>query len=133
MVTALVVTIAACSGDDDEKSSDETGLVGTWTITSVDDEEIPFSTISFTKDGKVTVADIKSDPKEDDPWEPWTYSHYTVNGNSLRIDVGEGHADDSLIGTFTITGNNATYTYHWGDYDGKWESNDIHIMSLRKK
>lgn len=125
MVGLFVSSFAfmACSSDnDDEVSSDS--LVGTWIVTSTDDEDIPFNTsLTIHANGNITYPGMQSGD----------YLHYTITGTSLRIDMGEDGPDDSLLGTFTLSGNNLTYTYHWKDYDGKWESDKVYTLKLTKK
>jgi len=121
LVSSFALT--ACGDDDDKENTSSNSLVGTWTVTSSDDRDLEANSFTFYADGSMTFPNMKSG----------YYMRYTYNGNSLRIDMGNGKPDDSLIGTVVITGNSATYTYHWADYYGKWESDDVYTMKLTKQ
>ena len=130
MVLAMMVAVlnfTACSSDDEKNDNP---LVGTWIVKSADHEsDIWFTQITLKSDGS---GNIVSDDEEID--DSNCYVRWTVNENTLKIDLGEeGQPDDSLVGTYIINGNTLTYSFHWKDYDGKWESETIYTMILTKK
>ena len=129
-VTTFALT--ACGGDDDDDNGGGGGsnsLVGTWIIKSVNDSDIWFPQITLKSDGSGIIPEdiLESEELED------YYVKWTVNGNTLRIDLGEGGPDDSLVGTYTLNGKTLTYSYHWKDYYGKWEDDVTHTMTLERK
>ena len=129
LCVVMAMAFTSCSDDDDEPENGS--LAGTsWTVLSdVDDsdgeanDEIVGLTINFQKDGN-----IKFTPSVD-----WTYAKWSQNGNTLKLTVGEGEADDYMEGTFTISGNKATYKYSWYDCAGKWGGEEHYTMTLQKK
>ena len=130
MVLAMMVAVlnfTACSSDDEKNDNP---LVGTWIVKDVAHEaDIWFTQITLKSDGSGSIV---SDDKEID--DSNYYVRWTVNENTLKIDLGEeGQPDDSLVGTYTINGNTLTYSFHWKDYDGKWEDETIYTMVLTKK
>lgn len=127
---AMMVCIgfAACSSDDDNESG--SGLAGTsWKILSVtgpDEEDYVAGTIvTFNSNGNVTFK----------PTNGWTYAKWTEKDGTLKITVGEGDADDAMMGTYSISGNTATYTYWWEDADGEWSNKDEtrNVMKLQRQ
>ena len=69
------------------------------------------------------------------PANGWTYTRWTLNGNTLKIVLGEGHADDYIEGTLSISGTSASWNCYWADVDGKWTNKDkTHaIVHLQKQ
>lgn len=123
-VTTFALT--ACGSDDDNGGGGNSNpIVGTWTIKGFTGEadDLDFTSITFKSNGDVDYPGKESG----------YYMKWTASGNTLRIDMGEGKADDAIIGTYTINGNTATYSYHWMDSDGKWEDDTVYTMILEKK
>ena len=120
---ALSTTVSSCKDDDKEPSSDS--LAGTtWKITSdSEDEDLVGIKVTFNKDGNINFS----------PSYGWTYAKWSMNNDKLKLVLGEGEPDDYMEGTFVINGNNATYTYSWYDYDGKWGGEGTNIMTLIKQ
>ena len=118
------VVFAPYNNDDDESNK----LVGTWIVKNTDPEsDIWFTQITLKSNGSGEIVDEEGETVED------YYVRWETNGNMLRIDLGEGQPDDSLIGTYTLNGNTLTYLFHWKDYDGKWEDETIYTMILERK
>ena len=122
---ALSTTVTSCKDDDKEPSSDLAGT--TWKVLTDSGGDFEGLTINFNKNGSITT-----DAKEDD-WGSFGYSKWTLNGTTLKIVLGDDEPDDYVEGTFIISGSNATYTYSWYDYDGKWGGEDTYVMTLAKK
>lgn len=128
LCVVMAMAFTSCSDDDDEP--DNNTLAGTtWTILSdVDDsdgeadDEVVGLTITFQKDGNMKLTPAV-----------WSYAKWSQNGNSLKLTVGEGFADDYMEGTFVINGNKATYKYSWYDCEGKWGGDEHYTMTLQKK
>ncbi|MCH5308317.1 MAG: lipocalin family protein [Prevotella sp.] len=121
-------TPAEPSTPSNPKDDEAPSLVGTWVLKSEtwilhsddaedrEDVDRGFSQITFKEDGTAEY-------QEEDPDEKRGYVKWAVDGDKLRIDLGESGPDDFLIGTFTLDGNTLTYSYHWEDYYGKWVDN----------
>ena len=128
LCVVMAMAFTSCSDDDDEP--DNNSLAGTtWTILSdVDDsdgeadDEVVGLTITFQKDGNMKLTPAV-----------WSYAKWSQNGNSLKLTVGDGSADDYMEGTFVINGNKATYKYSWYDCEGKWGGDEHYTMTLQKK
>ena len=76
-VTTSILT--ACSSDDEESGN---SLVGTWIVKSISEEDdLEFTSITFKSNGNVEYPGMESD----------YYMKWTTTGNTLRIDMGEGH------------------------------------------
>ena len=149
MATLLVSSfvLGSCSNnDEDEPEKPSNPLVGTWTVISTDDNDeesaITYITsLTFKDDGSIIGTWSNADEWDtfkrnpDGSVTPLNYyMRYTLNENSLRIDMGEDHPDDdSLLGTITFSGKNATYTYHWLDYYGEWEDDIVYTIKLKKQ
>ena len=128
LAVVMSISFIACSSDNDDNKETATSLSGTtWKVVSVDNDEDSKdwigSTATFNADGTVTFK----------PANGWTYTRWTLNGNTLKIVVGEGHADDYMEGTLSISGNSGTYDFYWADVDGKWTGKDdthaiVHIQ-----
>ena len=115
-------------------SSNDNPLVGTWIVKDVADEaDIWFIQITLKSDGTGSIVSDDEEEDYEDIDDSNYYVRWTINGNTLRIDMGEGHPDDSLIGTYTLNGNTLTYSFHWKDYDGKWEGETNYTMILERK
>ncbi|MGM9851326.1 MAG: hypothetical protein ACI306_04200 [Muribaculaceae bacterium] len=123
LVATFSLTFTACSDDDDEPN--DNNLAGTsWQILSdSEDDELAGTVITFGKDGNCAFS----------PQQDWTYAKWSVSNDKLKIVLGEGEPDDYMEGDFVISGNNATYTYSWYDWDGKWGGEDTAVMKLQKK
>ena len=128
---AIVMSISfiACSSDNDDNKETATSLSGTtWKVTSVDNAGSDFknatgTTVTFNSDGTVTFT----------PSFDWTYTRWTLSGNTLKIVVGEGHADDYMEGTLSISGNSGTWDAYWGDANSDKSGKDgthaiVHIQ-----
>lgn len=105
---ALCFHLSSCSNDDDEPTN---SLLGTWYLENNDDdfdEGELFNGITF-KENNVVVR-----PADDEDPDSYTDRYY-VTGNKLRIDfnIEDGVVDDFTYGTFSISGNKLTYTFHW--------------------
>jgi hypothetical protein len=119
MMLLMCITFSSCSDDDGS-------ITGTWKVISMtEDDYLVGRSLTFSKDGNVTIS-----PSDEDDW---TYMKWTADGNNLKVVLGEGHADDYVEGTFTISGRKATYSYHWGDCDGKWIDDEVYTMTLEKQ
>ncbi len=123
LAIVLSVSFIACSSDNDDNNG---SLVGTtWKVVSIDNayhddsEGLIGATGTLNADGTVTL-----NPKSD-----WTYSHWTLNDNTLKIVLGQGHPDDYVEGTISISGNSATWDCYWADVYGQWNHKDwTHII-----
>ncbi len=130
-VLGVIMAFAFVSCSHDDKGPDANSLTDTtWTILScVDnsdgesDDDFVGLTITFKKDGNVKFS----------PATDWTYAKWSLNGNTLKLVLGEGMPDDYMEGIFVINGNNATYKYSWYDYEGEWGGEDHYSMTLLKK
>ena len=122
MALVLSVGIVACSDDDDDNKSN--ALVGTtWKIMSAsEDNGLVGIEITFKSDGTFVMSR-----------DGWTYAKWSLKGETLTLTVGEGMPDDYMKGAISIDGNNASYTYHWGDVEGEWEDEDSYTMTLQKQ
>ena len=105
MLLGLFVTafaLMACSSDDEEDNNNP--LVGTWILKSPSSLKelgwIDFNQITLKNDGTGEFPGMK----------PGYYVGWKVDGSTLRIDFGQGHPDDGVIGTYVINGNTLTYT-----------------------
>jgi len=120
LFAAMSFTLTACSDDDDDDKSPLAGT--TWKImTSEEDAEHVGATFTFNADGTMK-----------NPFG-WTYAKWTLNGDVLKIVVGEGEADDMMIGEIEFSGQHATYKYHWKDFDGEWSGDETYTMTLQKQ
>ena len=123
LAVALCVNLSACS-DDDEGQGQGGPLAGTtWRIaTSEEGAGMVGIEITFRSDGTFAMSR-----------DGWAYSKWSLDGDVLTLTVGESGPDDYMEGTVIINGDDATYTYHWGDVDGEWEDNVSYTMTLRKQ
>lgn len=129
LAVVFCINITSCSDDDNENNKG--ALAGTtWKIISIsnnteDYDDMLNMTTTFNTDGTVTFR----------PNPGWGYTRWTLNGNILRIIVGERNADDYMEGTLSINGNSATWDFYWADVDGEWnEKDEPHtIIHLQKQ
>ncbi len=124
LAVVLCVNFAACSDDDEDDVQTLSGT--TWKIVSSDDEDMEGTsgaTVAFKTDGTVKF----------NPDAGWNYARWTLNGNTLKIVLGEQNADDYIEGQISVNGNMATYRYHWADCDGEWEDTEYYTMTLQKQ
>ncbi len=128
LAIVMSVSFIACSSDDDDNNDSLAGT--TWKVVSVDNghddsTDLIGTTATLNADGTVTF----------NPKNVWTYSHWTLNDNTLKIVLGEGHPDDYVEGTLSINGNSATWDCYWADVDGHWtHKDDTHtIVHLQKQ
>jgi hypothetical protein len=119
MVLLACFTFSSCGDDDDS-------VKGTWKVISeTEGSYLVGKSLTFTGDGNVTIS-----PSDDDDW---TYMKWSVDGNTLKVILGEGHADDYVEGTYTISGKKGTFSYHWGDCDGKWVDDEIYTIVAERQ
>ena len=131
LAVVMGISFIACSSDNDDNKETTTSLSGTtWKVVTVDNGDEEFngwtgSTATFNADGTVAF----------NPANGWTYTRWTLNGNTLKIVLGEGHADDYIEGTLSISGTSASWNCYWADVDGKWTHKDkTHaIVHLQKQ
>lgn len=116
----LSLNFVACSDDDDNDSGTNGALAGTtWKVVSVTSQDEEFDdymghTATLYSNGTITFS----------PTTGWTYAKWELNGDILKFTLGEGHADDYLLGKISINGNKATWNCYWEDVDGKWSDKD---------
>lgn len=122
-VTVCSLSFASCSDDKDDLSNGHLGGTSWEIISDSEDDELPGIVITFNKDGNCTF----------NPATDWTYAKWFQTDNTLKIVLGEGEPDDYMEGAFVVNGSNATYTYSWYDYNGKWGGEDSAVMTLKKK
>ena len=122
LAVVLCANFAACSDDDEDEPSNT--LAGTtWEIkSSSENNEMIGIEITFKSDGTFAMSR-----------NGWTYSNWSLNGEVLTLTVGEGIPDDYMRGSISINENTATYTYHWGDVNGKWEDNENYTITLQRR
>ena len=128
LAVVMSISFIACSSDNDDNTTSLSGT--TWKVVSFDNADEKFngrvgSTATFNSDGTVTFT----------PSFSWTYARWTLNGNTLKIVLGQGHADDYIEGTLTISGTSASWNCYWADVDGKWTGKDAPhaIVHLQKQ
>ncbi len=120
LAIVMSFSFVACSSDDNDEKEASTSLNGTtWKVTSVDNGGSDFNgwtnvIATFNADGTITF----------NPETSWTYAHWTLNGNTLKFVLGEGHADDYVEGTLSINGKTAVWDCYWADVDGEWSHKD---------
>lgn len=116
----LNLSFVACSDDDDNESGTNTSLSGTtWKVISVasqDEDWADFEGYSatFKSDGSITF----------NPSTGWSYAKWSLNGDILKFTLGEGSADDCIVGKINISGNTATWDCYWEDAGGEWSDKD---------
>ena len=131
LAVVMSISFIACSSDNDDNKDNTTSLSGTtWKVVSVDNAGSGFknatgTTATFNSDGTVTFT----------PSFSWTYARWTLNGNTLKIVVGQGHADDYMEGTLSISGNSGTWDAYWGDANSDRSGKDAPhaIVHLQKQ
>lgn len=116
----LSLNLVACSDDDDNEAGAGASLAGTtWKVVSVvsqDEDWADFEGYSatFKSDGSITF----------NPSAGWSYAKWSLNGDVLKFTLGEGHADDCIVGIIAISGNTATWNCYWEDANGEWSDKD---------
>lgn len=118
-IIAVIVSIqfAACS---DDSESIEDAIVGTWKVTT-NDENLATSTFTFMKGGGFVWNNGQ---------EISSNCSYTLSNNKLKIIFNQ---DDYIEGTIAINGNSATYHYMWYDVDGEWGGEKSYSLTLQKQ
>lgn len=116
----LSLNLVACSDDDDNEAGASASLAGTtWKVVSVvsqDEDWADFEGYSatFKSDGSITF----------NPSAGWSYAKWSLNGDVLKFTLGEGYADDCIVGRIAISGNTATWDCYWEDANGEWSDKD---------
>lgn len=54
----------------------------------------------------------------------WTYAKWSLNGNVLKFALGQGKAEDCIVGKVAMNGNTATWNCYREDADGEWSDKD---------
>lgn len=131
----LCVSFAACGSDDDDDNNGGGGLAGTtWKVVGVsssdadmleDFNEWKGYTVKLNSNGTITFT----------PDAGWSYARWTYSAPTLKFTLGEGHADDCVVGALTISGNTAQWNCYWEDADGEWSNaaREHTIVTLQKQ
>lgn len=129
----LNLNFVACSDDDDNKSGAKNSLSGTtWKVVSVVSQDEDWAeyegySATFKSDGSITF----------NPSTGWSYAKWSLKENVLKFTLGEGYADDCIVGGILISGNTATWNCYWEDVSGEWSYKDDlerhAIITLKKQ
>lgn len=124
MCVLMSATFTSCDDKDEDGKSDNnsSSLVGKWKTTYYDDS---WETWEFFSNGILRI--YYCEPDQD--YEEEHSRGYSVKGNQLRV---EGEDDgEYILGTFTINGNQLTYTCRWY-YDGDVDDEETIVFTRVK-
>jgi len=106
LLTVLMsVGFTACSSDDDDDTSGNASIVGTWKYTDTDDEVALTLTFNSNKTGVVTVVSYENGRQTGSQTENFEYSYDATEGEVTIIGSDlEGRYSVTITATYLMLG-----------------------------